>query len=84
LILENEYYSFFDLIPFEVPSLRANEDLSPFLHTKHMERNFLIFKEVSYSVRDATISIPVEEDSEENDTKEKTENVHVTRSEKQV
>ena len=60
LILENEYYSFFDLVPMNdlKPSIETltdsieEERVTPFLHQKHLQRNFLIFKEVTYSIRD--------------------------------
>jgi hypothetical protein len=46
IILENEYLQFLNLQM--VPSQPRT---TPFLHQKHMERDFLIFKEVTFSRR---------------------------------
>jgi len=51
LILEDEYYSFFDLVKNNTGLANEAQRESVFLHNKHMERNFLIFKEVSFSKR---------------------------------
>jgi hypothetical protein len=34
-----------------VPNFKEDPRKTPFLHNKHMERDFLIFKEVSFSRR---------------------------------
>ena len=44
LMLENEYLQFLNLGPMQ-------KNLAPYLHHKHMERDFLIFKEASFSIR---------------------------------
>jgi len=47
LLLEYEYYIFFSLQP---PNF-SSQFQTPFLHYKHMDRDFLIFKEASFSKR---------------------------------
>lgn len=75
LILENEYYKFLDLVSVnplkEVPIEKLTEpeevDLrkSPFLHHKHLQRSFLIFKEVSYSKSNHLVHQQEFEDTED-------------------
>ena len=50
LILENEYYLSLN-ISMMPPANGENEQQSPYLHSKHMERSSLLFKEVSFAKR---------------------------------
>lgn len=75
LILENEYYQFLNLGSLnprkDMPIHKLTEPeevnlrVSPFLHHKHLQRSFLIFKEVSYSKSNHLVHQQEYEDSED-------------------
>jgi len=65
LFLENEYLNFLGLSNIKSEDAKEKDnDESPFLHSKHMERQFLIFKEVSYSKRGKGADNMIEDDEE--------------------
>ena len=63
LYLENEYLNFLGLSQIQKEDSKT-ENESPFLHSKHMERQFLIFKELSYSKRGKNTDNMIEDDDE--------------------
>lgn len=64
LFLENEYLNFLGLSNLKKEDSKKDENESPFLHSKHMERQFLIFKELSYSKRGKGADNMIEDDDE--------------------
>jgi 1-phosphatidylinositol-3-phosphate 5-kinase len=76
LILENEYYQFMRLA-----ALPTSDRKTPFLHQKHLERQFLIFKKITFANRKFGDKYDGEEDD---DPLRPEQNVAAVRSEREV
>ena len=79
IILENEYLQFLNLQM--VPNQPRT---TPFLHQKHMERDFLIFKEVTFSRRGIVPQHDDEEEQEDAQGNKIENNVVTNQTEKEV
>ena len=82
IILENEYLQFLNLQM--IPNFKEDPRKTPFLHHKHMERDFLIFKEVSFSRRNIITNIEEEEEHEDPQGNKVENNPATNQNEKEV